>query len=171
METISAVLCWTCCFSPPSTKSVNAALQPKGLYLGPNSLFPLVFTFEPHNTWLQYSVSLIGHGSHMHCRSHTCDADTAGKEVGFLPSRGCVPGPFTLPSLPCPRGGSGFTKAPANRRRTRQLSVSFWTPKIQLLPRPLSTSWRSPHPLTSHISPSSVGTGVGREDVHGYGFR
>lgn len=102
----------------------------RGLYLIPKSLFLIVFTFAhqlcPHNRRLQYSVSLIRHGpptnTHMHCCPHTCDADTAGKEVGFGWSRLCPSHP-PLTLLFMPSGDSGFTKLPHSKTtRTSWLS-------------------------------------------------
>lgn len=155
MEMISAVLCFTSCFPflPPLLYKTQCSAPARGLYLLPKSLFPMVFTFEhqpcPHNRWLQYSVSLIGH---RHCQSHTCDADTAGKEVCFC-RPGLCPRPLYPPS-PCsmPSGGFSFPKPPSNHRRTPQLFVSFWTPKIQPLTRPLSPLQPSSHSLHSHVS-------------------
>lgn len=110
LEMISVV---HCILLPPQVMYMIECIS-RGLYLLPKSSFLVVFTFEhqPHRAWLQYSVSLIGRG---YCCSHTCDADTARKELGCpCESRAPTPtlptlGPHSTPSLPS--GCFSFTKA------------------------------------------------------------
>lgn len=124
-------------------------------------------TIDDYNTVCHWLDTALPHKhTHTHCRSHTCDTTTAGKEEGLCWSGLCplTPSPLQQPSLllllhpPTPSGGSSFTKPPPNTKKLRNATAfcellnplkSKHSPSHSL--SPLQTS---SHPsYLSHLSP------------------
>lgn len=130
----------------------------------------LVFTSRappaPHSLQWMIRIQCVIDWTGGHCRSHTCDADTAGTGVWASAGRGSPLHPrLPLTRLPLlsqplslPSGGFGFTKGPLKPQMnaTTALCELFEPPKTRPLARPLSPPQSSllPHPThTSHLSP------------------
>lgn len=160
VQTLSAVLCFTSCFPflpPCPVKKLNAELQPEGctcfLRVYSQWCLPLkgslVPTIADYNTvchWLDTGIVVL-----------TPVTLTLREKRWASADRELCPGPLSLyspphPPTPCPQGASVSQRPPSNHRRTPQLFVSFWTPKIQPLTRPLSSPQPSSHSLRSHVS-------------------
>ncbi len=161
---------------PASIPYITECSAPAGgLYLVPESFSPAVFTFEhqpcPHNRWLQYSVSLIGHGSlsqtHICIVIHTPVTLTPREKRWASAGQGCASEPLHPPFLPhlptCLQGAQVSQSPPETTEEGHSSMWAFEPRKIQPLPRPLSPtrpSSRSRHSLTSDTF-SLVGAGVG----------
>lgn len=118
METIRRTYCFS--ILPPTLYMTEYSTLARGLYLIPKSLFPVVFTFEhqpcPHNRWLDMGLSL----KHTCIVVHTPVTLTLREKRWASAGWGCIPDPLYPPFIPHsrPSGGSSFTKAPLNHRRT-----------------------------------------------------
>lgn len=142
--------------SSPSYRKLNAELQPEGctcfLRVYSQWCLPLngslVPTIADYNTvchWLDTGIVVL-----------TPVTLTLREKKWASADRELCPGPLSLysplPLLHALRGLQFHKGPPSNHRRTPQLFVSFWTPKIQPLSHPLSSPQPSSHSLCSHVS-------------------